>query len=149
MSDNNYDSQFGPSTPGALNVISGNTGGGYAVNPATGAKTTDPGSVSALNSKGTGSIYGDLDPADAACAHTSHTATSPLGVETGKNIGDLLNAKHVTWGWFQGGFAPPSANSAGYAGCGAEHENVGGAEVGDYSPHPNPFEYYQSAGNPK
>src|ERR1700748_1799286 len=129
MSDNNYDSQFGPSTPGALNVISGNTGGGYAVNPITGAKTTDAGSVSALGSNGTGSIYGDLDPAYDDCSDPSHTATSPLGVETGKNIGDLLNAKHVTWGWFQGGFAPTSTNSAGYAVCGAEHENVGGAEV--------------------
>ena len=34
-----------------------------------------------------------------------------MGVETGKNIGDLLNAKHVTWGWFQGGFAPTSATA--------------------------------------
>ena len=24
----------------------------------------------------------------------------------GRNIGDLLNAKNITWGWFQGGFAP-------------------------------------------
>jgi phospholipase C len=149
MSDNNYDSQFGPSTPGALNVISGNTGGGYAVNPTTGAKTTDPGSVSALNSNGTGSIYGDLDPAYDDCSDTSHTATSPLGVETGQNIGDLLNEKHVTWGWFQGGFAPTSTNSAGYAVCGAEHENVGGAEVADYSPHHDPFQYYKSTANPK
>jgi phospholipase C len=149
MSDNNYDSQFGPSTPGALNVISGNTGGGYAVNPTTGAKTTDAGSVSALNSNGTGSIYGDLDPAYDDCSDSSHTATSPVGVETGKNIGDLLNEKHVTWGWFQGGFAPTSTNSAGYAVCGAEHENIGGAEVADYSPHHNPFEYYKSTANPK
>ena len=111
MSDNNYDTQFGPSTPGALNVISGNTGGGYAVNPTTGAKTTAPTSVSALNSKGVGSIYGDLDPAYDDCSDSSHTSTSPVGVETGKNIGDLLNAKHVTWGWFQGGFAPTSTNS--------------------------------------
>src|SRR6201986_1062282 len=81
MSDNNYDSQFGPSTPGALNVISGNTGGGYAVNPTTGAKTTDAGSVSALGSNGTGSIYGDLDPAYDNCSDTSHTATTRLGGE--------------------------------------------------------------------
>jgi phospholipase C len=67
----------------------------------------------------------------------------------GKNIGDLLSTKHVTWGWFQGGFAPTSTNSAGYAVCGAEHENVGGAEVADYSPHHNPFEYYKSTANPK
>jgi phospholipase C len=149
MSDNNYDTQFGPSTPGALNVISGNTGGGYAVNPTTGAKTTDPTSVSALNSNGTGSIYGDLDPAYDDCSDTSHTATSPVGVMTGKNIGDLLNEKHVTWGWFQGGFAPTSTNSAGYAVCGSEHENISGAEVADYSPHHNPFEYYKSTANPK
>ena len=149
MSDNNYDTQFGPSTPGALNVISGNTGGGYAVNPTTGAKTTSPGSVSALNSNGVGSIYGDLDPAYDDCSDSSHTATSPVGVETGKNIGDLLNAKHVTWGWFQGGFAPTSTNSAGYAVCGATHNNIGGIAAADYSPHHNPFQYYKSTANPK
>ena len=33
MSDNNYDTNFGPSTPGALNLISGDDGGGYAVEP--------------------------------------------------------------------------------------------------------------------
>ncbi len=149
MSDNNYDTQFGPSTPGALNVISGNTGGGYAVNPTTGAKTTAPTSVSALNSKGVGSIYGDLDPAYDDCSDSSHTSTSPVGVETGKNIGDLLNAKHVTWGWFQGGFAPTSTNAAGYAVCGATHDNIGGIAAADYSPHHNPFEYYKSTSNPK
>jgi phospholipase C len=149
MSDNNYDTQFGPSTPGALNVISGNTGGGYAVNPTTGAKTTAPTSVSALNSKGVGSIYGDLDPAYDDCSDSSHTSTSPVGVETGKNIGDLLNAKHVTWGWFQGGFAPTSTNAAGYAVCGATHDNIGGIAAADYSPHHNPFEYYKSTANPK
>ena len=25
---------------------------------------------------------------------------------SGKNVGDLLNARDVTWGWFQGGFTP-------------------------------------------
>ena len=33
MGDNNYDTQFGPSTPGALNLVSGNTGASYAVSP--------------------------------------------------------------------------------------------------------------------
>ena len=33
MSDNNFDPQFGPSTPGALNLISGNTGGGNRGQP--------------------------------------------------------------------------------------------------------------------
>ena len=148
MSENNYDTDFGPSTPGALNVISGNDGDGYAVNPTTGAVEASS-SVSALNSNGLGTIYGDLDPAYDDCSDSSHTATSPVGVMTGQNIGDLLNAKNITWGWFQGGFAPTSTNSAGYAVCGSEHENIGGAEVADYSPHHNPFEYYKSTANPK
>jgi phospholipase C len=129
MSDNNYDTTFGPSTPGALNLISGSDGDGYAVSPTTGAVEADPGTVSALNSNGLGTIFGDLDPAYDDCSDTSHTATSPVGVMTGKNIGDLLNAKNVTWGWFQGGFAPTSTNAAGYAVCGSERENVGGNEV--------------------
>ena len=45
-------------------------------------------------------------------------AAGPV-VLTGPNIGDLLNAKHVTWGWFQGGFAPSTTNSGG-AVCGSE-----------------------------
>ena len=149
MSDNNYDTDFGPSTPGALNVISGSDGDGYAVSPTTGAVEADTGTVSALNSKGLGTIYGDLDPAYDECSDASHTSTNPVGVMTGKNIGDLLNAKNVSWGWFQGGFAPTSTNAAGDAVCGSEHENIGGAEVADYSPHHNPFEYYKSTANPK
>ena len=48
MSDNMFDTEFGPSTPGALNLISGQTGGGTSVNaqgtpsptPATSARRT-------------------------------------------------------------------------------------------------------------
>jgi phospholipase C len=151
MSDNNYNTNFGPSTPGALNVISGNDSGGYAVSPSTGKPVADAGTVSTLNSKGLGTIYGDLDPAYDDCSDNSHasTDTNPVGVMTGQNIGNLLNAKNVTWGWFQGGFAPTSTNSAGLPVCGAEHENIGGNEVADYSPHHNPFEYYASTANPK
>ena len=149
MSDNNFNPVFGPSTPGALDLASGNTGGGYAVNPTTGATEPDAGTVSALNSAGLGTIYGDLDPAYDDCSDASHTSTNPVGVMTGQNIGDLLNTKNISWGWFQGGFAPTSTNSAGYAVCGAEHENIGGNEVTDYSPHHNPFQYYKSTANPK
>jgi phospholipase C len=149
MSDNNYDTDFGPSTPGALNLISGSDGDGYAVSPSTGAVEPDPSSVSALNSAGLGTIFGDLDPAYDECSDASHTSTNPVGVMTGKNIGDLLNARNISWGWFQGGFAPTSTNAAGDAVCGAEHENIGGVEVADYSPHHNPFQYYKSTANPK
>jgi phospholipase C len=148
MSDNNWDTDFGPSTPGALNVISGNDGDAYAVSPSTGAVEASS-SVSALNGSGLGTIFGDLDPAYDDCSDASHTTSNPVGVMTGQNIGDLLNAKHITWGWFQGGFAPTSTNAAGYAVCGSDHENIGGNEVADYSPHHNPFEYYKSTANPK
>jgi phospholipase C len=154
MSDNNYDTDFGPSTPGALNLISGDDGGGYAVSPSTvipspSAAVPDASSVSALNSQGLGTIFGDLDPAYDDCSDASHTSTNPVGVMTGRNIGDLLNRRHVTWGWFQGGFAPTSTNSAGYAVCGSSHDNIGGIAAADYSPHHNPFEYYKSTANPK
>ena len=151
MSDNNFDTTFGPSTPGALNLISGNDGGGYAVNPATFAKVSDPGSIGSLDASGVGTIYGDLDPAYDDCSDTNHTASSPVGVSTGQNIGNLLTARHITWGWFQGGFAPTTtaaASSTGYAICGATHTNIGGATVADYSPHHDPFQFYASTANP-
>ena len=65
----------------------------------------------------------------------------------GQNIGDLLNKRGVTWGWFQGGFEP-TGTANGYAVCGATHTNVGGIPVVDYSPHHNPFEYYAVDGEP-
>ncbi len=153
MSDNNFDTVFGPSTPGALNLVSGNSGGSYAVSPTdTSQVVPDPGTVSALNSNGLGTIYGDLDPAYDDCSNNSHASSEnsfPLGVATGQNIGNLLNARHVTWGWFQGGFTPTGTNAAGYAVCGPGHKNIGGNLVQDYVPHHDPFQYYKSTANPK
>jgi phospholipase C len=151
MSDNSYNTVFGPSTPGALNLISGQTHGAYAVNYKTGEKTTDTYTAVGLDSKGVGTVINDPDPYYDDCSDINHTATNNLAVLNGKNVGDLLNAKGVTWGWFQGGFRPttPAAESStGYAVCGASHANVGGATVVDYSPHHSPFEYYKSTSNP-
>jgi phospholipase C len=155
MSDNNFDTAFGPSSPGAINLVSGNTSGGYAVDAndssTPGVKTTDPGSVSALGSDGTGTIYGDIDPFYDQCSDSNHTTTSPEGVLTGENIGDLLNSAHVTWGWFQGGFTPSTTNSGG-AVCGTDHmlmaDGQDVSEVQDYVPHHNPFQFYASTANP-
>ena len=150
MSDNNFDTEFGPSTPGALNLISGQTGYSYAVT-SDGTKVTTPvsGTVSALNSAGLGTIYGDLDPAYDDCSDSNHTTSNDLGVATGQNIGDLLNARHITWGWFQGGFAPSGTSAQGLPICNASHTNIGGSVVTDYSPHHEPFQYYKSTSNPK
>ena len=94
-----------------------------------------------------GSMIGDADPYYDTCSNGNHATSGALGVMSGENIGDLLNSLHVTWGWFQGGFAPTSTDSVG-AVCGATHTNIGGGSSGDYSPHHNPFEYYASTANP-
>jgi phospholipase C len=158
MSDNNYDTNYGPSTPGALDLISGDDGGAYAAPP--GPTTVVPplssavpsaGHIGIPDSSGLAATFGDIDPYFDDCSDGGHAATSALGVMTGKNIGDLLNARHVTWGWFQGGFAPSTtaANSTnGYAQCATAHANISGALAADYSPHHNPFEYYASTSNP-
>jgi phospholipase C len=148
LNDNSYDTNYGPSTPGAINLISGQTHGIYAVDSKTGAKTTDAYTVVSPNANGVGTVINDPDPAYDDCSDTNHTATSALGVMTGPNVGDLLNKRNVTWGWFQGGFKP-TGTANGYSVCGATHTNVGGNAVVDYSPHHSPFEYYKSTSNPK
>ena len=67
---------------------------------------------------------------------------------SGPNIGNLLNAKHVTWGWFEGGFKPTGKTPTGQPICGSAHNNIGGVSVTDYIPHHEPFQYYQSTANP-
>ncbi|HWU47954.1 MAG TPA: alkaline phosphatase family protein [Humibacter sp.] len=152
MSDNSWDTTFGPSTPGALNLISGQTHGGVGVDPSSGATLTSgklP--VASADADGVGTVIGDPDPAYDDCSDNDHTSSSPVVAMQGKNIGDLLNARNVTWGWFQGGFAPTTAwdGAAGhYAECDATTSNIGGAAVKDYSPHHSPFEYYASTSNP-
>ena len=148
LSDNSWDTVFGPSTPGALNLISGQTHGAYAVNPVTHEKVSDSYVVAAPDKNGVGTVINDPDPAFDDCSDNNHTSKNNLAVATGKNIGDLLNQKKVTWGWFQGGFRP-TGTANGYSVCGATHPNVGGVPVVDYSPHHSPFEYYESTSNPK
>jgi phospholipase C len=143
MSDNFFDTEFGPSTPGALNLISGQTGNATSVN-AQGTPVPDPGAVGSQNSSDVGTVYGDPDPFYDACANHAN----PTVKMSGQNIGDMLNAANVTWGWFQGGFAPSSRTSSGAPVCGRSHANIGGATITDYNPHHNPFEYYTSTANP-
>jgi phospholipase C len=148
MSDNSYSSNFGPSSPGAINLISGQTHGIYAVDSVTGKKVTDAYTVASPDANGVGTMINDPDPAYDDCSDNNHTSKNALGVMTGKNIGDLLNKQGTTWGWFQGGFRPTSTAN-GYSVCGATHQNVGGNTVVDYSPHHAPFQYYKSTSNPK
>ena len=152
LSDNNCDTSFGPSSPGAVNVTSGNTSGAKALNPAwdptdPSAPSTSSGIVDVNSSTGLGVLNGDSDPYYDACSDTNHTTDGSLAVLTGQNIGNLLNSEHVTWGWFQGGFAPTSTTD-GLPVCGSTHDNIGGVAVQDYVPHHDPFQFYASTANP-
>jgi len=131
MSDNSYSSTFGPSTPGALNLISGQTHG-----------TTTP---DIPNNVDNGTVIGD--PRPVAANDDCTIATAAKAAMSGTNVGDLLNNQNVTWGWFQGGFKPSSVTN-GIASCATAHENVAGATVTDYIPHHEPFQYYTSTANP-
>ena len=152
MSDNNYDTTFGPSTPGALNLISGQTRrqlrGQRRPTPTAGRRTRVR-VERAEQQAGSAPSTATPTPPTTTAPTAATPRPDPLGVTTGKNIGDLLNARNVTWGWFQGGFTPTATNAAGFAVCGSAHTNIGGATVTDYSPHHEPFQYYKSTANPK
>ncbi|MGW5198339.1 phospholipase C [Streptomyces spiralis] len=157
LSDRSFSSNYGPSTPGAINLVSGQTHGIISVDPASGTEnprqtsTPDPYTVKSPDANGVGTMINDPDPGFDDCSGKNHTSGNALGVMTGRNIGDLLNDRQVSWGWFQGGFRPSTAWSGKqgeYARCDTAHANVGGAQVVDYSPHHNPFAYYRSTANP-
>src|SRR6202044_3945050 len=66
----------------------------------------------------------------------------------GKNIGDLLNAAGITWGWFGGGFNLNIVNPDGSTGCNRQSTSPIFGTKGDYVPHHTPFQYYASTPNP-
>ncbi len=130
MSDNSFDTTFGPSTPGAINLVSGQTNGATPANQVD--DTVD------------GTVIGDPQPTGDVCT-TRDNAT----MSSGQNIGDLLNAHAVTWGFFQGGFDLTVTNPNGTTGCKRTHTSVWtGVNKVDYIPHHEPFQYYASTANP-
>ena len=138
MSDNSYGTNFGPSTPGAINLVSGQTNGAINIVNGTGALIAD----------GSGGLsdISDADPTGDLCS----TATGETFSMSGKNIGDLLNAAHVSWGFFEGGFDLTVANPDGSTGCLRTTTSLyTGVKKADYIPHHQPFQYYASTANPK
>jgi phospholipase C len=173
MNDNSFGSNFGPSTVGALNLIAGQTHGiVQATVPVNGVPTPTTVSISGTTFVAAGdpqgTIIGDPQPLLDDCSSPKSRAQVRMA---GPNVGDLLNAKHVTWGWFQGGFAPtvpaslnPDGTTKTPAVCGASHAGHPGVPnptdgqtspptdihgpVTDYVPHHSPFQYYQTTANP-
>lgn len=137
MSDNSYGSTFGPSTPGAINLISGQTNGVVDIRNAKGG-VADGGN-------GSFTLISDPDPVGDQCSATSGMLVSMAG----NNIGNLLNDAHVTWGWFGGGFDLSITNANGTSVCLRSSKSpVTGKVVRDYVPHHEPFQYYPSTANP-
>jgi len=147
MSDNAWTDTFGPSTPGALHMFSGQTNG----------------STSGLaDGQGGFTQTGDTDPAFDVCSKpTSRVQMTSL------NIGDLLNQAEIPWGSFVGGFNLQTINANGSTGCPGVNSHgipdptnvlgrtspsqvIGGLGVAipDYVPHHIWFQYYQSTSNP-
>jgi phospholipase C len=178
LSDSSYDTTFGPSSPGAINLVSGNTGNvGLTINgAATNGDTVSDG-------QGGKSLISDAQPYYDDCS------TRDAASLTGQNIGDQLNAAGLSWGWFQGGFRPTTSFATATASnpqpastfvpdefkgkfavkpasdqglCNAVHPigpavgGTGGVTPGptnygnkdDYIPHHEPFQYYASTANP-
>lgn len=135
MDDNAYTDTYGPSTPGAIEVVSGTNNGAKVV---LGSAATIPDGQGGLT------LVGDTDPAYDVCSSTSKTM-----MMTSQNIGDLLNAAHITWGGFMGGFDLDTVNRNGTTGCQrSTYSSVLDASPKDYIPHHNWFQYYASTSNP-
>jgi phospholipase C len=137
LNDNSYNTDFGPSTVGALNLISGQTND--VIRTANG-----PSSDWISDGNGGLTVIGDPDPLGDICSSGDQVQMG------GPNIGERLNQAGITWGWFQGGFNPYITNVNGTSGCqrGTTSERTG-VTANDYVPHHEPFQYYASTANPK
>jgi phospholipase C len=138
MSDNAYTDTYGPSTPGALEAIAGQTNGMQIVKSSRNSYYVN-------DTQGGLTMINDVDPAYDLCSSATDQA-----MMSGKNIGDLLNAKAIPWGGFMGGFELSATNANGTTGCARSSlSNVVNASTADYIPHHNWFQYYASTSNPQ
>ena len=136
LNDNSYGTNFGPSTDGALNLVSGQTNGVTENQNGTGAIIAD--------GNGGYTLISDADPLGDMCSTTSGEVLQ-MG---GHNVGDLLNTAGITWGWFEGGFDLTITNPNGTTGCNRSHTStITGVNKKDYIPHHEPFQYYVSTQN--
>ena len=156
LSDNHYATMSGQSTRGALNLTAGDNYGVlcgpqtavYGNVPECGAPVSSTATPAPTNGV-IGTFTNDTDPYWDVCSQ------GPTAALTGRNIGDLLTAAGVTWGWFQGGFTLDREGK-----CSSSHvleafDRAVGMDprtdrlrFPDYVPHHNPFQYYASTANP-
>ncbi|MGY4432198.1 phospholipase C [Bradyrhizobium sp. F1.13.1] len=153
LNDNNFTTQFGPSTPGAINLISGQANGVantknvfdasmnllHPTHEAWGDAAHTPSNITEI---------GDGDPLNDVCSNPTLDQLQMAG----RNIGDLLNDKGITWGSFMGGFDLSIVNANGTTGCQRETDPAAPGKAAftsvDYIPHHAWFQYYASTSNP-
>ncbi|SEB82397.1 alkaline phosphatase family protein [Paenibacillus sp. GP183] len=114
LADNYFQPVSGPSTPGAFYLIAAQSGNG-----------SDP----ANNNVPSSQITSDPSPKNGPFG-----GDNPKGLTynlTYKNIGDELTANNQSWAWYAGGWDAAKANP-------------GSPEALKYSPHHNPFQYFQN-----
>jgi phospholipase C len=126
MSDNSYGTTFGPSAPGAISLVAGDTGEvdtAHEANSPSIATSTAPNADLTANGVGGYSLTSDAQPYWDDCSTRDAVAMK------GTNIGDELNAKGLSWGWFQGGFRPNASYEEALAATGA-----GGQSTSTFTP---------------
>ncbi|HKN14504.1 MAG TPA: alkaline phosphatase family protein [Candidatus Binatus sp.] len=121
LNDNFYGTTFGPSTPGVLNLVAGNT------NPATltgsSTKVVD------------GTLVGDLDPTGDVCSSATNVQMG------GQNIGNLLSAQGLSWGSFMGGFDLTITNPNGTTGCKRSSLATAANDTKNFPPQPGDMNF--------
>jgi phospholipase C len=149
MSDSYYQTNYGHSTPGHINLVSGQTHGAI------------PGNLTKQAYTSQGTIIGNPDPIYDDCSLSAQdmyfvpyfkdpvpNAFPPAIEMTGKNIGDLLIAKNITWGWFSAGFKPTQDTKSLINCSSVMHDNGYGIKTHDYYANIEPFQFYKSTANP-
>jgi phospholipase C len=138
LNDRSFGTTFGPSTVGAINLISGQTHGAAGGQNADGALVSD--------GNGGFTLISDAQPNGDICSKTTQAGVSMSGT----NIGDLLTAAGISWGWFEGGFNLSLTNANGTTGCRRSTASaITGVQFADYLPITEPFQFYASTQNPQ
>jgi len=133
LADNFFNTTYGPSSPGVVNLVSGQTNG------MTGIQGQNGNQVDGGNGTTSGlTLIGDADPLGDTCSTSGNQAA--LG---GPNIGDLLRARNLTFGSFMGGFDLTITNPNGSTGCSrSTFSPIVNSTVTDYIPHHAFFQYH-------
>jgi phospholipase C len=130
LADNFFDSNYGPSTPGVVNLVSGQTNGIASVVGQSGNQVDGTG--------GSLSLVGDADPLGDMCSTSGNQVA--MG---GRNIGDMLGENHITFGSFMGGFDLTITNANGTTGCNrSTFSPIVNGTIADYVPHHSFFQYH-------